>query len=215
MCSKIYYRTVTCYRDSLVQACHFVGFASESLLCRRVHNVVNIILWGGGIKTIRRRNSLSCSVFSTAGSFGKGNSYKSAVAMDDRYNCSLEPEIMCVVGIDSGFWATSRLFTPNLTCLISSKVAIASASYRIENPYNTEKRKTNKPKLGKIGEKLEKNWEKWKVPIFAYSSPILWISGFFYFVAGQRGRNTGTTVSHKASRCWEVGVTAAVSPIGL
>ena len=37
-----------------------------------------------------------------------------------------------------------------------------------------------------MGEKLAKNG---KLPLFAYVSPIVWISGSFYSVAGQRGRN--------------------------
>ena len=66
-----------------------------------------------------------------------------------------------------------------------------AASYRIiAEPPNPENRKTNRQeKKVKIGEKWEKNWQNEKVPMFRpFFPPIFWIS-FFFFVAGQRGRN--------------------------
>ena len=55
------------YGDPLVRTSHFLGFTGSSLLKKRVHTVVNL---GGVVKRLRRRNSLSRSVFSTAGFFG-------------------------------------------------------------------------------------------------------------------------------------------------
>ena len=47
----------------------FPGFCRHSSPQRGFHSVVNT---GGVVKTLRRSNSLSRSVFSTAGSFGNG-----------------------------------------------------------------------------------------------------------------------------------------------
>ena len=70
----------------------------------------------------------------------------------------------------------------------TSSLAIVLASYRIEKPQIPENRKRNRQKnrknWGKIGGKNR------KFQFFAYFSPIFWISGFFYSVAGHCNRNS-------------------------
>ena len=69
--------------------------------------------------------------------------------------------------------------------------AMASASYRIEKNSNFQKIGREIGKNRNIGDVLEKSRRKKKENsslFFAIFSPILWISGSFYSVAGQRGR---------------------------
>ena len=66
--------------------------------------------------------------------------------------------------------------------------AITLASYKIESP-KIQKIGRQIGKTRKIGETLDKNRPKIESSyVFANFSPILWIPGFFYSVAGQRGR---------------------------
>ena len=65
---------------------------------------------------------------------------------------------------------------------VQNRVAIASASYRIEKPQTPENRKRNRQKIGKIGEKLEKNGQKiGNSYFFACFSPIFPEFGVFLF----------------------------------
>ena len=68
MRSRFYYRTGICYRGPLARA-SFSLVSQASFSRRRVHSVVN--LGGGLVTSLRRSNSLSCSVFSMVGSFGQ------------------------------------------------------------------------------------------------------------------------------------------------
>ena len=109
----------------------------------------------------------------------------------------LVPRHNCHKKCQTSFW---HLFLTVLPCVgtveecrslswhfLTIRVAIASASYRMEKPRNSENRKTNRQK------EYTKNW--WKIGtnrkflVLPICLPIFWISGlFFYSVAGQLSR---------------------------